>query len=175
MTKRQSTTAKVTRKTARLIQGYVVRTGSGVIIRHKGEEIGVTAENLDTLPPASECTIRKTTVETLQKWFGRYSAISDLINSDSNGTAGIPSNRYIVSRRGGIETTDLTSLTPYVVSRFIDDTLSAETHGLWEAEDGVYCLDSNVSFERFPTAIEFGRSHNQIAIFDNLTQCEILC
>ena len=175
MTKRASTTAKVTRKTKQLIEGYVVRTGNGVIIRHKGKEIGVAAENLDSLPPASECTIRKTTIATLQLWFERYSAISDLINSDRNGTAGTPSNRYIVSRNGGIETISLRSLTPFVVSRFIDDTLAAECVGLWKSADGVYCLDSNVSFERLPTAIGFGREHNQIAIFDNVTGTEVLC
>ena len=174
MTKRQSTTAKITRKTKQLVEGYVTRTGNGVIVRHRGKEIGVTAENLDTLPPANECTILKATIETLQKWSDRYSAISDLINTDQNGTAGEASHRYIVSREGGIETTDLTALTPCVVSRFVDDTLEGECVGLWHSE-GVYYLDSNVSFERLPTAIEFGRSHNQIAIFDTVTQLEILC
>ena len=172
--KRQSTTAKISRKTARLIQGYVVRTGSGVIVRYRGKELGITAENYDSIP-LGRCTILKTTITTLQHWFDRYSTVFDLISADRNGTAGLPSNRYIVSRRGGIETTDLTSLTPYVVSRFIDDTLAAECVGLWKSADGVYCLDSNVSFERLPTAIGFGREHNQIAIFDNVTQLEILC
>lgn len=172
---RQSTTAKITKKTAQLIQGYVVRTGNGVIVRHRGNEIGVTAENLGSLPPASECTILKTTIATLERWSDRYSTIYGLINTDRNGTAGIPSQRYIVSRNGGIETISLRSLTPYVVSRFIDDTLAAECVGLWKSEDGVYCLDSNVSFERLPTAIGFGREHNQIAIFDNVTGTEVLC
>jgi len=174
MKKRQSTTAKITRKIANLIQGYVTRTGSGVIVRYSGKELGITADNFDAIP-LSRCTIRKTTIETLQKWFDRYSAVYDLIASDRNGTAGSPAHRYIVSRRGGIETVSLRSLTPYVVSRFIDDTLESECVGLWKSEDGVYCLDSNVSFDRFPTAARFGRENNQIAIFDNVAQCEILC
>ena len=175
MTKRQSTTAKITKKTAQLIEGYVTRTGNGVIIRHRGIELAITAENLGSIPPTSECTIRKATVATLQRWFDRYSAIFDLIASDRNGTAGIPSQRYIVSRKGGIETTDLTTLTPYVVSQFVDDTLEAETVGLWKSEYGVYCLDANTSFDRLPTAIEYGRSQEQIAIFDLATGGEVYC
>ena len=174
MTKRQSTTAKITKKTAQLIEGYVTRTGNGVIVRHRGVEVGVTAENLGSIPPASECTTRKTTIATLQRWFDRYSAIFDLIASDRNGTAGIPSHRYIVSRKGGIETTDLTTLTPYVVSRFVDDTLDCETVGLWKSGE-VYYLDSNTSFDRLPTAIEYGRSQEQIAIFDLATGGEVYC
>lgn len=174
MSKRQSTTAKITRATAQLVHGYVVRTGNGVIIRYRGKELGITAENYYSIP-LKRCTIRKTTVETLQKWFDRYSAIYALIASDQNGTAGEPSNRYIVSRRGGTETTDRRTLTPFKVSRFIDDTLGAESHGVWKVSSGVYYLDSNVSFDRLPTAIEYGREHNQIAIFDNVTETEILC
>ena len=175
MTKRASTTAKITRKTKQLIEGYVTRTGNGVIIRHRGVETGVTAENLDKLPPASECTIRKTTIATLQRWSDRYSAIYDLITLDRNGTAGVPSHRYIVSRSGGIETESLKTLTPYVVSRFVDDTVEAETHGIWQTENGVYCLDANTSFERLPTAIEWGRSQDQIAIWDAVEEKEITC
>ena len=157
MAKRQSTTAKITKKAKQLIEGYVTRTGNGVIIRYRGKEVGVTAENLDTLPPASECTIRKTTIATLEKWFERYSTVYDLITSDSNGTAGVPASRYIVSRKGGIETVSLRSLTPFKVSRFIDNTLDCETVGLWRSGQ-VYYLDANTSFDRLPTAIEYGRS-----------------
>jgi hypothetical protein len=196
MTKRTSTTAKVTKATAQLIDGYTARTGNGVIVRHKGEEYGVigvrhsTDANGNTvcyfacdekvllvvsptdlrevpkLIPAKDCTILKTTITTLQNWNDRYHAAYELIASDTNGTVGKPSGRYVVSRDGGIVTDSLKSLTPAKVARFIDDTLTAETVGLWESNN-TYYLDANASFEDLDTAERFGRDNEQLAIFDS--------
>ena len=206
MTKRASTTAKVTKATALLVDGYTAyqRTGSGVIVRHHGEEHGVIAvrhttdlsgkpacyfvcqekvtlvvsptdlREVNKLIPASECTIRKTTIQALKKWNDRYASVYDLIEKDVNGTVGSPSHRFIVSRRGGIATDHLWAFTPVRVARFIDDTLQAETVGLWEA-GGTYYLDANTSFDRLPTALEWGRSQDQIAVWDTVTEREVLC
>ena len=79
MTKRQSTTAKVTMETYRLIAASV-RGGNGVIVRYRGEELGVVdtddrggipclvcdGESCRFYVSAKRCTIRKTTVETLR-------------------------------------------------------------------------------------------------------------
>jgi len=69
--KRQSTTAKVTKLTKLLIRQDVIN-GNGVIVRYKGEELGIVdvlgdwlVDTEGTMVHYSRCTIRKTTLPRL--------------------------------------------------------------------------------------------------------------
>ena len=70
---RQSTTVCLTRATIRQIWQFCLTTGQGVILRHKGQEIGVTSDDFDdagnwTTCPASkpgQCTIPRLTLNQI--------------------------------------------------------------------------------------------------------------
>ena len=178
MTKRASTTAKVTKATALLIQRYIRATGQGVIVRVGGKEYGVgfvfdggrcfEFQDNDDRPgmTATKCTILKTTIETLKLWESRLEATRDMILvNPKDGTSGEPSGRYIVSRAGGLVFNDTPLATPDL-SLFVDATLDDETVGVWRDGGKVY-LDSNVSFDELDMAESFGRENEQLAIFDS--------
>jgi hypothetical protein len=184
--KRQSTTAKVTRATAQLIQRYIRATGQGVIVRVGGKEYGVgfvfdggrcfEFQDNDDRPgmTAAKCTILKTTIETLKLWESRLDAVADMVLiNPKDGTVGEPSGRYVVSRSGGLVFNDTPLATPDL-SLFVDATLDSETVGVWRNNGRVY-IDANTSFNRLPTAIEWGRSQKQIAIWDTISEKEIAC
>ena len=177
MTKRASTTAKVTKATALLIQRYIRSTGQGVIVRARGVEYGVIHvfdhgrcfkfSDSDDRPGtmSKHCTIRKTTIEALKLWESRLNKVRDLILVDpKDGTVGEPSGRYIVSKEGGLVFNDTPLATPDL-SLFVDATLDAETIGVWRDGGKVY-LDANLSFDDLDTAERFGKENEQLAIFD---------
>ena len=94
-------------------------------------------------------------------------------------------NRYIVSLENHELTLHADNLNSHDKSdrrSFVGDVRAwfeanydaAETLGAWWDNDVLY-LDSNVSFDRLATAIEFGRSQNQIAIYDTVTDTVINC
>ena len=177
--KRQSTTAKVTRETAKLIGRYTESTGSGVMIRYKGEHFGVVGTFEDdrffqfhrgdypTDAMASHCTILKSTLAALKTWDYRVSELYRLISLDcKDGTVGNAAGRYVVSEPNGLLFDDRPLATPSM-SKFADDTLGAETVGVWHDNGKVY-VDSNASFDRLSDALDFGRSSGQLAIYDTV-------
>lgn len=186
MTKRQSTTAKVTKATADLIRRYILATGNGVMVRSRGVECGVTrvfdvdkhnrASSIgfrfhdskfggETAARAIRCTISKDTLAALKLWDERTAELYRLVLTDgANDTVGKPAGRYIVSHEGGLVFDDEPIECPNL-SRFVDETLEAETAGVWRDCGKVY-VDSNASFEGLEDALEFGRSSGQLAIFD---------
>jgi len=99
--------------------------------------------------------------------------IEELAFGKTDGTIGKPSHRYIVSIRGGLEISHKTlesdpESAKYAIAQWYVSGDDTETMGVWH-ESGVCYIDRNVSFDRFPTAIEFGRSHGQLAIYDTAT------
>jgi hypothetical protein len=123
---------------------------------------------------AAKCTILKTTIETLKLWESRLDAVADMVLiNPKDGTVGEPSGRYVVSRSGGLVFNDTPLATPDL-SLFVDATLDSETVGVWRNNGRVY-IDANTSFNRLPTAIEWGRSQKQIAIWDTISEKEIAC
>ena len=203
MTKRASTTAKVTKATACLIARYIESTGSGVMVRYRGQDYGVTSCEPHTdvygrdtfiftcydevvlvlkeggirtakkVITVSDCTIRKTTLAALKSWDERVDGIFSCLYSETDGTMGTPAGRYIVSNPGGL-VFDQSPVQWPNVSKFVDNTLGAETVGLWHDGDKVY-LDANASFDTLGTAIAYGRAADQLAIFDAVDGVVIDC
>ena len=205
MIKRQSTTAKVTRATAALIRRYILATGSGVIVRHRGVEYGVESvkpyvdvygkktslfvcHDQVTLVSRKtgktwieskvidvrDCTILKSTITSLQTWASRTDGLRHFVLvTATDGTVGNAAGRYVVSEPNGLVFDD-EPLKCLDLAVFADDTLGAETVGVWRDSGKVY-VDSNRSFDRLSDALEFGRSSGQLAIYDTVDSVCIDC
>jgi len=98
--------------------------------------------------------------------------IEKLVFGKTDGTVGIPSHRYVVSIRGGLKISHETlgsrpDAARYAIAQWFVSGDDTETMGVWHDCEMCY-IDRNVSFDRFPTAIEFGRSHGQLAIYDTV-------
>ena len=187
--KRQSTTAKITRKIARLIGRYIDETGNGVIVRHKGQERAVVGtfddcrafefSKHDDAPGcmSKECTILKTTIESIESELETIdntksiSIVGRLLKSFFRGqdvTVGKAEGRYIVSRAGGL----CLSLSDYYidvidrVTELVESNPDAETFGVWRDEDNYLWVDPNDSFNNLDEAKAIGKERKQLAIFD---------
>lgn len=191
--KRQSTTAKVTRKIARLIGRYIEETGHGVIVRKRGQEYGVVntfddyrgfefAFPWDDAPGclAKECTILKTTIQAIESELETIdnarsvSIVGRLLKSFFRGndvTIGKAEGRFIVSRSGGL----CLSLSDYYidvidhVTELVETNPNAETFGVWKDEDNYLWVDANDSFDCLEEAEAIGKERKQLAIFDTET------
>ena len=65
--KRQSTTAKITMNTLRLIVEYCTRTNSGVMLRFHGSDVGVVLGLIPSrVSDYKGWTIRKATIEAME-------------------------------------------------------------------------------------------------------------
>jgi hypothetical protein len=188
--KRQSTTAKVTKATANLIRRYILATGSGVMVRHRGVERGVTrvfevdgdnrAKSTGFLfhdgpcTRAKNCTISKATLAAIQTWAKRTDELGRLVLIDAaDGTVGTAAGRYVVSEPNGLVFNDEPLDCPDLAA-FADNTLGSETVGVWRDCGKVY-VDANVSFDTLGTALAYGRAASQIAIFDTVDGVVIDC
>jgi hypothetical protein len=106
-------------------------------------------------------------------------SIEKLSFTKENDTIGKSTHRYIVSIRGGLEIShDTLESAPnaarYAIAQWYVAGDDAETMGVWH-DSGICYVDRNASFDRLPTAIEFGRRHGQIAIYDIVTDTVIDC
>ena len=106
--KRQSTTAKVTRRIARLISEFCRETDNGVMVRIQGEEIGL--EELDEKDIPVGLCIYKSTLQQLERLLSAVPLFFRLIDCkttdryvlDHNGNEywvfGLPSDGLLVRR-----------------------------------------------------------------------------